>query len=237
MLVRLQKFLAEAGVASRRAGERLIQAGRIRINGQVVTRLGTRVDPGRDQVQLDGVRLKLKRKLYLAVHKPRGYVCTRHDPLGRPLVGQLLPKEWSSVYSVGRLDRDSEGLILMTNDGDFCLRVSHPRFGLRKVYQVTITGAIKTEHLARLRRGIQSGSDELRVHRVRVLAAHSDHSLLEVELAEGKNREIRRLMEALGLIVERLRRIKVGTINLGELPEGRWRTLTEPEIKSLLALI
>jgi 23S rRNA pseudouridine2605 synthase len=237
MLLRLQKFLAEAGVASRRASEQLIVEGRVAVNHVVVKQLGTRVDPERDQVQLDGQRLKPKRKLYLAVHKPRGYVCSRSDPLDRSLVGDLLPKEWTSVYSIGRLDRDSEGLLLMTNDGDFCLRVSHPRYGIRKTYRVTVAGQMTPEHLGQLRRGIRSGKDLLRPHRLRVLAGGPQHNLLEIELAEGKNREIRRLLEALGLVVERLQRIRVGPITLGELPEGKWRTLTEPEIKSLLALL
>jgi 23S rRNA pseudouridine2605 synthase len=237
MLVRLQKYLAEAGVASRRAGEQMITAGRITVNDVVITRLGTRVDAVHDRVMVDGVRVKPKRKLYLAVHKPRGYVCTRSDPQGRPIIGSLLPKEWGSVYSIGRLDRDSEGLILMTNDGDFCLKVSHPRYGIRKVYRVTVKGMISGDQLDRLRKGVQIDGEDLRVHRARVLRGSNQYSFIEVELAEGKNREVRRLMEALGTVVERLERIRIGTIALGELKEGRWRTLTDSEIKSLLALL
>ena len=131
-MVRLQKFLAEAGVASRRASEEIILAGGVAINGQIVKVLGTKVDPVHDRVTVDGTRVKIKRKLYVALNKPRGYLCSRRDPANRRAVGDLLPKEWTSLYPVGRLDYDSEGLLFLTNDGEFCLRLTHPRYGVPK---------------------------------------------------------------------------------------------------------
>src|SRR5437016_2400160 len=139
-MVRLQKFLADAGVASRRNGEQLILAGRVGVNGQVVRVLGTKIDPARDRVTVDGTAVKTRRKLHLALNKPRGYICSRHDPAKRRAVGDLLPKEWNNLYPVGRLDCDSEGLIFLTNDGEFCLRLTHPRYGTRKKYLVTVEG-------------------------------------------------------------------------------------------------
>jgi 23S rRNA pseudouridine2605 synthase len=234
MQVRLQKFMAEAGVASRRACEQMIRAGKVTVNGSLASVLGTKVDPLHDRVCVDGIRLKAKRKLYLAVHKPRGVVCSRSDSPQRQIINDLLPREWKNVYTVGRLDRESEGLILMTNDGEFCLRVSHPRYGIRKTYQVTVEGRVGVELLRQLEKGVRSGGDLLQVNQTRLLKSNNSHSVLELELSEGKNREIRRLLEAFGFAVDRLVRIRVGSIRLGELPPGRWRTLTESEIKSLL---
>ncbi|HOW64280.1 MAG TPA: pseudouridine synthase [Candidatus Paceibacterota bacterium] len=235
MQVRLQKFMAEAGVASRRACEDLIREGRVSVNGQVISVLGTKIDAARDQVCLDGERLRSKRKLYLAVHKPRGVVCTRSDPQKRRIISDLLPREWSDLTTIGRLDRESEGLILMTNDGEFHLRVAHPRYGVTKTYRVTVRGRVHPAQIKQLERGIHCGPDLLKIKRGRLLQSSLDHSLIELELTEGKNREIRRLLEALDLEVDRLQRIRIGPVRLGELPTGRWRTLTEPETKSLLA--
>src|SRR5829696_3344689 len=131
-MVRLQKFLAEAGVASRRASERVIYEGRVSVNGQTVTELGTKIDPARDKVSVDGRALKPKRKLYIALNKPPGYICTRRDPESRKIITELIPAEWSNLVPVGRLDCASEGLIFLTNDGDFCLKLTHPRYGVRK---------------------------------------------------------------------------------------------------------
>jgi 23S rRNA pseudouridine2605 synthase len=237
MMVRLQKFMAEAGVASRRASEEFIREGRVQVNGAVVAVLGTKIDPLHDEVRLDGMRLKPRRKLYIAVHKPRGYLCSRSDPQRRQIIAELLPKEWTNLYTVGRLDRDSEGLILMTNDGEFCLRVSHPRYGIRKVYRVTVRGRVASDLVPKLEKGVQVGGERLHADRARLLKTHQNGSVLELELSEGKNREVRRLLEALGIEVELLQRIRIGSLRLGELPAGRWRTLTEPEIKSLLVSI
>ena len=233
--VRLQKYLADAGVASRRAGERIILEGRVKVNGQVVRELGTKIEPGSDRVSVDDQALKPKRKLYLALNKPRGYICSRLDPEGRPTLTALLPAEWNHLNSVGRLDFGSEGLIFLTNDGDFSLRLTHPRYGVKKKYRVSVEGDVTREMVANIIRGIEDAGETLKADHVRVLSRQLSHTLMELELAEGKNREVRRLFESQGLVVSRLQRTQIGPIKLAELPVGRWRTLTETEIKSLLA--
>jgi 23S rRNA pseudouridine2605 synthase len=233
-MVRLQKFLAETGVASRRAAEQLIVAGRVTVNGKTIDKLGTKVEPARDRVMVDGRTVKARRKLYLAVNKPKGYICTRNDPEQRRIITDLLPLEWSNLYPVGRLDHDTEGLIFVTNDGDFALRLTHPRYGTRKVYHATVEGRVVPAQLSRLTQGIVDEGETLKASRTRLLSANNTRSEVEVELTEGKNREIRRMFKALGLEVSKLKRTQIGRIKLGELPTGKWRTLTEPEIKSLL---
>ena len=235
-MVRLQKFLAEAGVASRRASEQIILAGRVAVNGQIVRELGTKVLP-RDEVAVDGQPVRARRKLYVALHKPPGYLCTRRDPEQRRTVADLLPKEWSNLYSVGRLDRDSEGLLFFTNDGQFSLRLTHPRYGARKTYLVTVEGRVEPSLVQKFLRGVEDGGELLKAEKGKILSVSNSRSVVELELAEGKNREIRRLFAAANLSITRLQRIRIGPIKLGELPEGKWRTLTEPEIKSLLPKI
>jgi 23S rRNA pseudouridine2605 synthase len=233
-MVRLQKFLAEAGVASRRAGERMILDGRVEVNGRPVRVLGSKVDPGRDRVAVDGQPVRARRKLYVALNKPPACMCTRRDPEGRWTIGQTLPAEWGHLVPVGRLDYESEGLIFLTNDGDFCLRLSHPRYGVRKTYQATVTGLVERALLARATQGVIEAGEQLKAEKARLISANRTRSVVELELGEGKNREVRRLLGALGWEVERLVRTRIGPIRLGDLPVGRWRTLTEPEIKSLL---
>jgi len=233
--IRLQKFLSEAGVASRRAGEALIRAGKVEVNGRVITALGTKVDPARDMVAVDGVPIQPRRKLYLAVHKPRGHVCSRRDEKGRPLLGDLMPKEWAHCYPVGRLDRESEGLIFVTNDGEFALRVAHPRNEVPKEYVAEVTGRVDRRRFSRLQTGVEDHGELLRARAVRVLDTNNTRSQVAVELAEGRNREVRRMFAVLGLEVTRLVRVRIGPIQLGELPAGKWRMLTDIEVKTLLA--
>lgn len=235
--VRLQKFLAEAGVASRRASERLIQAGRVCVNGQPARTLGVKVDPVSDTVTVDGTPARARRKLYVALHKPRGCVCSRQDERGRPTVYDLLPKDWTSVQSVGRLDFDSEGLLLFTNDGAFSLRLTHPRYGARKHYRVTVDGLVDNQARSRLLQGVVDDGQRLRAESIRVLRTGRSESTLELVLREGRNREIRRMFAALGMSVIRLLRVQLGELKLGELRPGRWRTLTPTEIDSLLSKI
>jgi pseudouridine synthase len=234
-LVRLQKFLAEAGVASRRASERIILEGRVAVNGGVVRELGTKVDPARDQVTVDGAPLRSRRRIYLAAHKPRGFLCTRKDELDRKTIFDLFPKDWAHLHTVGRLDRDSEGLIFLTNDGQFSLRLTHPRYGVHKQYRAVVEGRVSPVMLRRFIEGVEHDGEVLKAAAARLIDANNTRSVVELELAEGKNREVRRLFEAQGLVVARLQRTQIGRIKLGELPPGKWRTLTEPEIKSLLA--
>jgi 23S rRNA pseudouridine2605 synthase len=233
-VVRLQKFLAEAGVASRRASEQLILAGQVSVNGEPIRQLGTKVDPLHDRVTVDGKPVRAKRKLYIALHKPRGCVCSRKDEFDRPSIYELLPREWSNVYSVGRLDYDTEGLIFLTNDGQFALRLTHPRYEIRKKYLVMVEGRVEGEMLQRFQRGIFHQGEKLKAEKTRLISASLSRSSVELDLTEGKNREVRRLFESQGLNVKRLQRVQIGKIKLGELKPGKWRTLTEPEIKSLL---
>lgn len=235
MLVRLQKWLADAGVASRRASEAIILEGRVEVNGLVVRELGARVDPAVARVTVDGRPVQPRPKRYVALHKPPGYLSTRADPEDRLTVFSLLPAEWRHLYPVGRLDRDSEGLMLLTNDGEFCLRLTHPRYGVLKKYLVQVAGRVPRDLPAQLLRGVRDAGQLLQAHRARVLEAHQRHSLLEIELNEGKNREIRRLLGRLGWTIERLARVQIGPLKLGELPPGKWRMLTPAEIRSLLA--
>jgi len=232
--VRLQKFLAEAGVASRRAGEQIILAGRVAVNGEVIRQLGTKVDPWHDRVTLDSQPVRARRKLYVALHKPRGCVCSRKDEFGRPTVYDRLPKEWTGLYSVGRLDYDTEGLLFLTNDGEFALRLTHPRYAVRKRYLATLEGRVEAQRLELFTRGVYHQGEKLKAEKARLISASQSRSVVELELAEGKNREVRRLFESQGLTVKRLERTQIGKIRLGELKPGKWRTLTEPEIKSLL---
>ncbi len=234
-MVRLQKFLADAGVASRRAGEQLILAGRVAVNGHTVEQLGTKVDPVHDHVAVDGHAVKAKRKLYLALNKPPGLVCSRNDELQRPTIFDLLPKEWGHLHSVGRLDFKSEGLLLLTNDGQFSLRVTHPRYGVQKKYLATVEGRVEPDLLRRFTQGVFHEGERLRALRTRLLSASNAQSVVELDLAEGKYHEVRRLFESQGRTVKRLQRIQIGKIKLGELRPGKWRTLTDAEIKSLLS--
>jgi pseudouridine synthase len=234
-MVRLQKFLADAGVASRRAAEQLILEGRVSVNDETIRTLGSKVDPLHAHVAVDGKAVRVKRKIYLALNKPPGRVCSRKDEMDRPTIYQLLPKEWGHLHSVGRLDFNSEGLLFLTNDGEFSLRMTHPRYGVRKKYVATIEGRIEPGMLSRFTAGLWYEGERFKAEKARLISASQSQSVVELELAEGKYREVRRLFESQGRIVKRLQRIQIGKIKLGELRPGKWRTLTEPEIKSLLS--
>jgi 23S rRNA pseudouridine2605 synthase len=234
MNVRLQKFLADAGIASRRAAEQIILDGKVRVNGRFVRLLGTKIDPDRDEVILDGKIIRARKKLYIALNKPPGCVCSHKDELARPTIYQLLPKEWQIVHSVGRLDFNSEGLIFLTNDGQFALRLTHPRYGVRKKYIATVEGKVEPATLVEFTRGIFHGGEKLKAEKAHLVSASNSRSIVELELSEGKNREVRRLFESQNFSVRKLQRVQIGKIKLGELKLGKWRTLTETEIKTLL---
>jgi 23S rRNA pseudouridine2605 synthase len=233
-VVRLQKFLADAGVASRRLGEQVILEGRVAVNGHVVRLLGTKVNPDHDHVAVDGKIVRTKKLIYVALNKPAGCVCSRKDELNRPTIYALLPREWETVQSVGRLDYNSEGLIFLTNDGQFALRLTHPRYGVRKKYIATVEGRVEPAMLAEFTRGIFHGGERLKAEKARLMGSSNAKSVVELELAEGKNREVRRLFESQNVLVRKLQRVQIGKIKLGELKPGKWRTLTETEIKTLL---
>ncbi len=231
-MVRLQKFLAQAGIASRRASEAVIREGRVEVNGQTVTRQGIQINPVADVVSVDGQMIQPLRHRYVAVHKPRGVLCTRKDEKQRTILGDLLPSDWD-LKPVGRLDRDSEGLIFATNDGDFALRITHPRYEVIKVYQVEAEGRVPHRTLRLLTQGVKHGGQMLRALKATLLDANRSRSVVELELTEGKNREIRRMFATQEIKIIRLIRMQIGSVKLGELPTGKWRTLTKTEIETL----
>ena len=206
-MVRLQKFLAEAGVASRRAGEQMILARQVAVNGEIVTVLGTRVDPDHDRVTVEGKPVRVKRKLYVALNKPPRLVCSRKDEFDRSTIFELLPKEWGHLHSVGRLDYNSEGLIFLTNDGDFSLHLTHPRYGVRKKYIVTVEGRVGAEMLSQFTRGLVYQGDKLKAEKALLISASKAQSVVELELTSGRNREVRRLLASQRLTVLRLQRV------------------------------
>ncbi len=230
---RLQKVLAAAGLGSRRQCEELITTGRVEIDRQVVTELGTRVDPATQQIRVDGVALSRPKLVYYAVNKPVGVVCTSRDPSGRPRVIDLLPNSEARLFAIGRLDMSSDGLILVTNDGELANRLTHPRYGVGKTYRVVVAGQPTREVLDKLVRGVHLAEGIARAERVQVKSQRRDSTQLEMVLREGKNREIRRILAQVGHKVERLTRIAVGPVRLGDLPSGACRILTREEVASL----
>ena len=203
------------------------------VNGEVVRLLGSKIDPDHDRVAVDGKIVHAKKLLYVALHKPAGCVCSRKDELNRPTIYELLPREWDAVQSVGRLDYNSEGLIFLTNDGQFALRLTHPRYGVRKKYLVAVEGEVTPEMLRQFKRGIFHEGEKLKALGGKIISASRAKSVVELELGEGKNREVRRLFESQALTVKKLVRTQIGKIRLGELKTGKWRTLNATEIKTL----
>jgi 23S rRNA pseudouridine2605 synthase len=230
--VRLQKFMARAGVGSRRQCEELITSGRVEIDGKTVVELGTKVAP-HARVSVDGTALAGTRLAYFIVNKPQGVVSTNFDPSGRPRVIDLLPHVSERLFAVGRLDMSSEGLILLTNDGELANRLAHPRYEVEKTYHVLVAGTPDLEVLATLRRGVYLAEGVARVTGARVKKTLKQSALLEIVLSEGKNREIRRVLAKVGHKVLRLKRIAIGNVRLGELAAGESRRLTSDEVKGL----
>lgn len=232
---RLQKWLAACGYGSRRACEQLIQQGRVQVNGKTAT-LGTKVDPERDVITVDGKRVQKRQPLvYLMLNKPRGYVTTRKDPHAPRTVMELLQDAPKGVFPVGRLDADSEGLLLFTNDGEFANRLMHPRYKLPKTYRVWVRGKPSEKALTRLREGVVLEEGITAPATVRLLRAGSEQSLLEIVLREGRKRQIRRMCQAVGHPVQRLVRIAIGALRLPrDLPPGKWRALTDEEYSALV---
>jgi 23S rRNA pseudouridine2605 synthase len=233
ILERLNKLLAHAGVASRRQCEALIRAGRVAVDGEVVRDLGTKVDPAKQRISVDGQPIRAERPVYWLVHKPRGYLCTNRDPARRPLAIDLVPQVSQRVYTVGRLDEDSEGLLLLTNDGDLANRLMHPRYGVEKTYLVQVAGSPTPEELQKLLSGVWLSEGHVRAKRVKRLKKQGASTWLRIVLNEGKNREIRRMLARLGHKVMRLQRIAIGPVGLGDLRSGRARRLSGPEVEAL----
>jgi 23S rRNA pseudouridine2605 synthase len=227
---RLQKILSQAGIASRRASEALMVQGRVMVNGVTVRELGTKADPARDDIRVDGRRVKIaEHHRYLLLNKPRGYVTTRSDPERRPTVIDLLKGVKEYVYPVGRLDFDSEGLLILTNDGDLAARLTHPSHEVPRVYEVQVLGVPDDRDLERLRRGIMLEGRRTQPAEIRALKP----GLLLITIREGRNRQVRKMCEAIGHPVDHLRRIAIGPLKDARLRPGYWRDLTDQEVRSL----
>ena len=229
---RLQKILSQAGIASRRASEQLMIDGRVTVNGKTVLELGTKADASRDDIRVDGRRIKIpERHLYLLVNKPRGYVTTRSDPQKRPTVIDLLAGVTDYVYPVGRLDFDSEGLLILTNDGDLAAKLTHPRHGVPRVYEASVLGVPDEHDVRRLAKGVTIDGQRTGPAEVTAIGP----SRLRITVREGRNRQVRKMCDAIGHPVTELRRVAIGPLRDARLKLGAWRVLTTNEVERLRA--
>lgn len=231
--IRLQKYMSENGIASRRKSEEMIEAGKVKVNGRVAT-LGDKVDPIRDKIVVSGKRVvRNKTKMYIMLHKPRGFVTTMSDELGRKCVSELVEDAGVRLFPVGRLDRNSEGLLLMTNDGAFSNMLTHPSRHVSKVYRVTVREKVTEEQITKLTEGIMLDGRKTLPCDIHIIDKGENRTVLNVVLYEGRNRQIRRMCEAVGLTVIRLKRTEIAGVRLGMLPQGKWRELNEKEMQHL----
>jgi len=236
-LERLQKIISAAGVTSRRAAEQLILDGRVRVNGQVVTTLGTKADAAKDHIKVDGKLINPRQPLtYIMLNKPAGYVTTMFDPEGRPTVQQLVKGIKVRVYPVGRLDYNTEGLLLMTNDGDFANLVTHPRHEMQKAYLAKIKGVMEDRQLNELENGVFLDDGKTAPAKIKKISKEEANSWVEITIKEGRKRQVRRMFDRVGHSVIKLKRVRTGNLSLGDLPEGKFRHLTLDEISGLKAL-
>ena len=235
--IRIQKYLSRAGVASRREAEKLILQGRVRVNGTVVLTLGSKILPEEDRVEVDGRLVGEARVRWILVHKPPGVVTTRSDPQGRPTVYGLLPKDLGELRYVGRLDQPTEGLLLLTNEGELVHRLTHPSYEVEREYEAWVKGVPKEDTLRRLQEGVELQDGPARATKVKVIRPLKGGTLLTLVLKEGRKREVRRLLEAVGHPVTRLSRVRFGPVRLGTLPAGEWRDLTNKELRALRAAV
>ena len=234
MEIRLQKLLADAGIASRRKSEEMILDGRVAVNGKIIRQLGVKVDPENSEVQVDGeVITRQKSKIYLALNKPRGILSTLSDPENRPHLGDLLQDRHERLFHVGRLDKDSEGLLLLTNDGELAHRATHPSFSLPKNYLLELRGNISKEVADAFRQGVELDDGMAKVDKLTVLPGQPGRTLFDVVIHDGRNQILRRMATATGVTIERLIRIGMGPIKLGELTPGKWREIKGAELISL----
>jgi 23S rRNA pseudouridine2605 synthase len=231
---RLQKILSQAGIASRRASEQLMLDGRVTVNGATVRELGTKADAARDDIRVDGRRVKVAaRHRYILLNKPRGYVTTRSDPERRPTVIDLLGGVREYVYPVGRLDFDSDGLLLLTNDGDLAARLTHPRHGVARVYEAVVLGVPDAHDLKRLAKGVTIDDRPTQPAIVKSLRTRGGGAVLEITVREGRNRQVRKMCEAIGHPVSQLTRVAIGPIRDSRLKSGQWRDLGDAEVLRL----
>ena len=234
--MRLNKFLSNSGVASRRKSDELISQGKVFVNGKVVSELGLQINEKRDKVMVDGKQIKLPSSfVYIKLNKPKGYACTAHDEKGRKTIYELIDTD-ERLFSIGRLDYDTEGLILLTNDGDFANKVAHPKYAIEKEYRVTIEGQIKESELAVLRKGVVVDGERMPSAKVEFLSSDDKFTKLSVVIDEGQNRQIRRMFEAIGKSIRLLKRVRIGQVRLGGLKRGDYRDLTEDELNSLVGI-
>lgn len=230
--MRLARYLAQTGIGSRRRAEELIESGKIRVNGNTVTQQGTKINPEVDIITVDGVRVEFEKKIYLLLNKPAGFLCTLRDPQGRPTVAELVKDLNLRLYPVGRLDYDTQGLLLMTNDGDFANMMIHPRFGIKKRYHARVSAPITKSRLQQLRNGVRLEDGLTSPARVKLLPGKGR---LEIEIAEGKKREVRRMCQAVGLPVISLQRVGFSFLTLQGVRPGKYRLLTMKEVEKLEA--
>nr|WP_239580108.1 pseudouridine synthase [Microlunatus panaciterrae] len=234
----MQKVLAAAGIASRRASEIMISEGRVEVNGRIVTEQGLRIDPERDVVRVDGSRIPPPRHhVYVVFNKPRGVVSTMDDPEGRPTLTEYLQTRKERLFHVGRLDTDTEGLLILTNDGDFAHKLAHPSYEVPKTYLAEVTGLVSPQTLKRLKAGITLEDGPVKPDQVKIVSTSGDRTLVRITLHEGRNRLVRRTLEAVGHPVRRLSRTGIGPVRLGSLKVGTLRDLTRDELGGLLDLI
>lgn len=236
--IRLQKVIADCGITSRRKAEEMILEGRVKVNGLITDTLGTKVDPSKDAIQVDGQAIDLSQvqKLYIVLHKPRGVVTTVTDPEGRPTVMDYCKTISERIYPVGRLDYLSEGLLILTNDGDLTHKVTHPSFDITKVYEVKVFGAVTEPILKTLRAGVQLEEGFVKPKSVRVIKQLPNKTWLEFRLCDGKNREIRRLCEACGVIVDKLKRVAIENLTIDGIAPGKYQYFTKREIYKLMGM-
>ena len=236
--IRLQKVLAAAGVASRRASEQLISDGRVEVNGRTVSAQGLRVDPGTDVIRVDGSRIPPPRRhVYLVFNKPRGVVSTMEDPEGRPSISAYVEHRKERLFHVGRLDTDTEGLLILTNDGEFAHRLAHPSYRVPKTYLAEVAGVLTQASVRQMRRGLTLDDGPVRPDDVRLMGTAADRSMVLITLHEGRNRIVRRMLDSVGHPVRRLSRTAIGPVRVGELPSGGLRELSRDELGKLLDLV
>ena len=232
-LVRLQKFMADNGVASRRKSEELIAAGKVKVNG-AVAQIGDKVNPKKDKITVSGKKIAVDNELvYLMLHKPRGFITTMSDERDRNCVAQLVSDVKKRVYPIGRLDRESEGLLLLTNDGELANAITHPKKHVPKTYRVTVRPSVTEAQLTALSTGIDIDGRMTAPSEVHILEKQDGRVVLSITIYEGRNRQIRKMCEALGLEVARLKRLQIGPVKLGMLPQGKYRMLTDDEVRKL----
>ncbi len=233
-MMRLQKYLANAGVASRRSAEKMIGEGRVAVNGDIVREMGVQIDENYDVVEVDGEIIKnTEKKYYIMLNKPAGFVTTVSDDKGRPTVMELVSDISARIYPVGRLDYDTEGLLILTNDGDLTYKITHPKHDIAKTYVAEVTGNVTMDTILQLRRGVVIDGQKTSPAEVEVVGATQYGTKVEITIHEGRNRQVRKMFEALGCIVKKLKRTKEAGLTLGHLPLGKWRKLSESEVNML----